>query len=138
MDTKTNDVSRRGFLKASAAVGAASLMSVSHKAYAQGSDKIRVGLIGCGGRGMGAGIIDCAASSKGVELVALGDVFQDKLDKAPNAIKGNLANFRAPVPDGKVATTGEVAAAVLFLLSDQAGHITMEDIVIDGGATMIP
>jgi hypothetical protein len=26
---------------------------------------------------------------------------------------------------------------VLFLLSDQAGHITMEDIVVDGGATMI-
>jgi 2,3-dihydro-2,3-dihydroxybenzoate dehydrogenase len=53
-------------------------------------------------------------------------------------IKGNLENFRAPIPDGKVATTGEVAAAVLFLLSDQAGHITMEDIVVDGGATMIP
>jgi len=53
-------------------------------------------------------------------------------------IRGNLANFRAPIPLGKVATTEEVAAAVLFLLSEQASHITMEDIVVDGGATMIP
>ncbi len=53
-------------------------------------------------------------------------------------IRGKLANFRAPVPLGKVATTGDVAASVLFLLSDQASHITMEDIVVDGGATMIP
>jgi 2,3-dihydro-2,3-dihydroxybenzoate dehydrogenase len=53
-------------------------------------------------------------------------------------IQGNLANFRAPVPLGKVATTAEVAHAVIFLLSDQASHITMDDIVVDGGATMIP
>jgi len=53
-------------------------------------------------------------------------------------IRGNLANFRAPIPLGKVATTGEVASTVLFLLSEQASHITMEDIVVDGGATMIP
>lgn len=53
-------------------------------------------------------------------------------------ISGNLANFRAPIPLGKVATTSEVAASVMFLLSDQASHITMEDIVVDGGGTMIP
>jgi 2,3-dihydro-2,3-dihydroxybenzoate dehydrogenase len=53
-------------------------------------------------------------------------------------VAGNLANYRAPIPLGKVATTAEVAAAVMFLLSEQAGHITMEDIVVDGGATMIP
>lgn len=99
MEMKSSNVSRRGFLKASAAAGAASLMAVSHKAYAQGSDKIRVGLIGCGGRGTGAGIIDCAASSKGIELVALGDVFQDKVDRAPEAIKGNLAKRKLPVDE---------------------------------------
>ncbi len=53
-------------------------------------------------------------------------------------IEGNLANFRAPIPLRKVATTEEVANAVLFLLSELASHITMEDIVVDGGATMIP
>ena len=39
---------------------------------------IRVGLIGCGGRGTGAAR-DCLAASEGVELVALGDLFPDRL-----------------------------------------------------------
>jgi 2,3-dihydro-2,3-dihydroxybenzoate dehydrogenase len=52
-------------------------------------------------------------------------------------VAGDLAGFRAPIPLGKVGRPEDSAAAVLFLLSDQAGHITMEDIVVDGGATMI-
>ena len=92
-------VSRRGFIKTSAAVGAASLMSYARHAHAQGSDKIRVGLIGCGGRGTGAGIIDCAASSKGVELVAIGDLFEDSIDTAPARIRANLKNRKLPVDE---------------------------------------
>jgi 2,3-dihydro-2,3-dihydroxybenzoate dehydrogenase len=53
-------------------------------------------------------------------------------------VKGTLANFRAPIPLDKLATTRDVAQAVLFLLSDQASHITMQDVVVDGGASMIP
>lgn len=53
-------------------------------------------------------------------------------------VNGVLAGYRAPIPLGKVATTAEVAATVMFLLSEQASHITMEGIVVDGGATMIP
>ena len=94
---ESRDVSRRGFIKTSAAVGAASLFAASRRAYAQGSDTIRVGLIGCGGRGTGAGIIDCATSSKGVELVAIGDLFQDHVDTAPARIKHNLAGRKLPV-----------------------------------------
>ncbi len=52
-------------------------------------------------------------------------------------VRGNLANFRAPIPLNKLATTQDIAAAVMFLLSDQASHITMQDIVVDGGASMI-
>lgn len=79
-------------MKTSAAVGAASLLAGSWHAHAAGSDTIRVGLIGCGGRGTGAGIIDCAAGAKGkgVELVAIGDLFQDKAEAAPDVIKRNL------------------------------------------------
>ena len=99
MDTVTSGVSRRNFIKTSAAVGAASLLLKSGRVYAAGSDKIRVGLIGCGGRGCGAGIIDCAASSKGVELVAIGDLFQDRVDAAPEAIKGNLQKRKLPVDE---------------------------------------
>ena len=67
--------------------------------YAGGSDKIRVGLIGCGGRGTGAGIIDCAESSEGIELVAMGDLFQDHIASAPDRIKANLTRRGLPTND---------------------------------------
>ncbi len=92
-------LTRRGFMAASATAGAASLMSASRGAWAQGSDTIRVGLIGCGGRGTGAGIIDCATSSKGVELVAIGDAFEDRVKTAPARIKHNLKKRKLPVDD---------------------------------------
>jgi len=47
-------------------------------AYAQGSDEIRVGVVGCGGRGSGAAR-DCVNSSPGVKIVALADAFKDRL-----------------------------------------------------------
>ncbi len=47
-------------------------------AYARGSDEIRVGVVGCGGRGSGAAH-DCVNSSPGVKIVALADAFQDRL-----------------------------------------------------------
>ena len=50
-------------------------------AYAAGTDEIRVGLIGCGGRGTGAAM-NCLQSSPGVKLVAMADAFQDRLDTA--------------------------------------------------------
>jgi predicted dehydrogenase len=98
-EKKTDNVSRRDFIKLSAAAGVTSLLSGTHRAYAQGSDKLRVGLIGCGGRGTGNGIIDCAASSEGIELVAMGDLFKDKLDAAPARIKNNLEKNNLPVKE---------------------------------------
>jgi len=49
-------------------------------AYAQGSDEIRVGVVGCGGRGSGAAH-NCVSSSPGVKIVALADAFEDRLRK---------------------------------------------------------
>ena len=93
------DITRRKFLETSAKISAASLFASSNFAFARGSDKIRVGLIGCGGRGTGAGIIDCAESSEGVELVAMGDLFQDHIASAPDRIKSNLAERGLSVND---------------------------------------
>ena len=97
MERQSKNVSRRDFIKTSAALGAASVLANSYHAYAAGSDKIRVGLIGCGGRGTGAGIIDCLTSSKGVELVAIGDLFKDRVESAPERIKKNLEHRKLPV-----------------------------------------
>ena len=61
---------------------------------AAGSDVIRVGVIGCGGRGTGAAI-DAVNAAPGVEIVALYDPFQDRIasclkrlqEKVPAAVK---------------------------------------------------
>lgn len=73
--------SRREFIQgaAAAAVGAATLgLPGFTGAYAQGSDEIRVGLVGCGGRGTGAAT-NALAAAKGVRIVALADTFEDRL-----------------------------------------------------------
>ena len=77
--------SRRNFLKQSsvALVGGAvaSRFTGLPAVHAAGSDLIKVGLIGCGGRGTGAAK-DVLSSARGVKLVAMGDVFKDHLDKS--------------------------------------------------------
>ncbi len=84
------DLSRRDFVKLSAAgSGAAALggLGISRAMGAtSGSDKIRVGLIGCGGRGTGA-TQNCLDSSPGVEIVAIGDLFQRQTDAAEKKLK---------------------------------------------------
>jgi predicted dehydrogenase len=72
---------RRTFLQTSAAAGAAALttLAAAPAVHAEGSDLIKVGVIGCGGRGSGAAD-DVLHAAKGVQIVALGDVFKNRLD----------------------------------------------------------
>lgn len=74
------ELTRRDLLKNSAAAAGALAFAgpAAEWVYAQGSDTIRVGVIGCGGRGTGAAN-DCVASSSGVEIVAVADAFGDRL-----------------------------------------------------------
>jgi 2,3-dihydro-2,3-dihydroxybenzoate dehydrogenase len=46
---------------------------------------------------------------------------------------GSPSAFRLPIPRGVVAKPREVAAAAVFLLSPAASHITLADLVVDGG-----
>ena len=81
--------SRRDFLRKSAvAVGGAvaAKFGAVPAVHAGGSDEIRVGLIGCGGRGTGAAE-NVLTSAPGVRLVAMGDVFKDHLDRSLNTIR---------------------------------------------------
>jgi len=81
-------LTRREFLQSSAVTaGTVALTGVAAPfAHARGSDKMRVGLIGCGGRGVVAAN-NCLASSPGVEIVALADVFADQLSGPKNHFK---------------------------------------------------
>ncbi|GHE01085.1 2,3-dihydro-2,3-dihydroxybenzoate dehydrogenase [Streptomyces alanosinicus] len=55
---------------------------------------------------------------------------------AKASIAGNAEQFRVGIPLGKVASPEDVARTVAFLLSDDAGHITMHELTVDGGATL--
>ncbi len=81
---------RRNFLKASssAALGAGLLASLpmQARAFADGDDAIKVGLIGCGGRGSGAA--EQALSVKNnVKITAMGDAFRNKLDNCYSRLR---------------------------------------------------
>ena len=98
MERQDKVVSRRDFLKssvASAALLTAGALPIGQGAWAAGSDVIKVGVIGCGGRGSGAAR-DCIASSQGVKIYALGDLFQDRLDGCYNGLTGD-ANLKDKV-----------------------------------------
>lgn len=84
-----SNASRRDFLKASGAtLAAASLVGSVHAA---GQETIKVALVGCGGRGGGAAENACTADKR-VQLVALADVFQDRLDE-------KKAHYRSKFPN---------------------------------------
>ena len=55
---------------------------------------------------------------------------------AQQVIDGNPVTYKAGIPLRKLATPDDIAQAVMFLLSDQAGHIAMSDLYVDGGATL--
>ncbi|MFJ6291726.1 2,3-dihydro-2,3-dihydroxybenzoate dehydrogenase [Streptomyces griseoviridis] len=51
-------------------------------------------------------------------------------------LDGSPGAYRVGIPLRKLARPADVADAVVFLLSDQASHITMQDLTVDGGATL--
>lgn len=90
-------LTRRDFIKATGVAGLAAAVTQPTRASAPDSrDKIRVGLIGTGGRGTGAGITDCAQADSAIELVAMGDLFEDHLQQAPDAIRNAMGRRGLP------------------------------------------
>jgi predicted dehydrogenase len=77
-----HDLPRREFLKTSTVAAGAlvSGLSIARQAHAAGSDDtLRIGLIGCGGRGSGAAE-NALRADKNVKLVAMADLFPEKID----------------------------------------------------------
>jgi predicted dehydrogenase len=62
-------------------------LSIARAAHAYGSDAIRIGLIGCGGRGTGAAVQALNTTGGQVKLVAMADVFGENLQTALRGIK---------------------------------------------------
>src|SRR5262249_29451358 len=94
----TEPTSRRTFLKASAASAAAATV-LAPGAYAGSSETLRVGLVGCGGRGTKAAI-EALRADPNVKLVAMCDVFMDRLQESLESItKGKKNQDVAPRVD---------------------------------------
>src|SRR5262249_54136690 len=86
---KGSSASRRDFLRSSTAATIG--LGLLSNAHAAGSDAIKVGLIGCGGRGTGAAenICEAAGTSYNVKLYAMGDVFEDHLRNCRDSLKND-------------------------------------------------
>lgn len=96
----TSRPSRRDLIKAGGAAGAVlATRSIASGAYVAGGDRIRVGLVGCGGRGTGAAV-NALTADPGVQLVALADVFSDKLEAALRSLRASEVGDRVRVADG--------------------------------------
>lgn len=110
------NASRRQFLKTSSLVAAgttlASGLSIARSAHASSSQKFRVAIIGCGGRGTGAGANALNASGYDIEIVAVADAFldkakgcveklakqyKDKVKVAPDAIFGGFDSYKKAI-----------------------------------------
>ena len=57
-------------------------------------------------------------------------------DAEEQRIRGFGEQFKLGIPLGKIARPQEIANTILFLASDLASHITLQDIVVDGGSTL--
>lgn len=85
---------RRTFLKTSAIATLATAVGGLPAVHAASNETIRVGLIGCGGRGSGAAL-DVLSSAPNVELYAVGDIWKEKIDRFVAEI-GNRAKDGKP------------------------------------------
>ena len=102
MTEPKNGATRREFLKTTGQVAAASALAgvAVPSVHAAGDEVIKVALVGCGGRGTGAAANALAAKGGPLKLVAMADVFKDRLDGSYDAIK-NEHSDKIDVPDDR-------------------------------------
>lgn len=81
-DSPNTQPSRRAFLQTAGSLVAAGALADLRlpSVFPSGSDEIRVALVGCGGRGGGAAANALAAKGGPVKLLAMADVFADRLN----------------------------------------------------------
>lgn len=102
-DNPAPGASRRDFMKTSglAVAAAGASLSIARSAHAAGSDVLKIGLVGCGGRGSGAAI-QALTADPNVKLVAVGDAFPDALSSGlaniEHAAQGKKFGDRVDVP----------------------------------------
>jgi len=64
------------------------------------------------------------------------DLWPDAAIGIARAIEGDPATYRLGIPLGRLADPDDVAATVCFLLSEDARHVTLQQVYVDGGASL--
>ncbi|MBN2313668.1 MAG: Gfo/Idh/MocA family oxidoreductase [Sedimentisphaerales bacterium] len=90
MKPDKDTMTRRHFLKTTSTATALAGFSIATHAYGAGDNTLRVGLVGCGGRGSGAAS-QALSTGENVVLTAMGDVFEDRLQSSRKNLQGSEA-----------------------------------------------
>ncbi|MEO6034065.1 MAG: twin-arginine translocation signal domain-containing protein, partial [Verrucomicrobiota bacterium] len=94
-----NSTSRRNFIKTSAVLGGALISPLGFSSSAAPNDeKLKIGLIGCGGRGTGAAS-QALNADKNVVLIAMADILPESLSNSLNSLKKENGDKVQVAPD---------------------------------------
>ncbi len=97
----SSELTRREFVKVSAAAAALPFAGTAlgwPAVHAAGSDRLKVGLIGCGGRGTGAAM-QAMCADPGAVIWSMGDVFKDRLDASHGGLEQGIADAAKDAAD---------------------------------------
>jgi 2,3-dihydro-2,3-dihydroxybenzoate dehydrogenase len=90
----------------------------------------------CLGLEVAAHGVRCNVVSPGSTDTPMQRAFWGAASSAEATIAGDLSRHRLGIPLARIATPEDVAGAVLFLLSEAARHVTLQELTVDGGATL--
>lgn len=97
MNQNQSSVSRRSFFKQSAVAAATvTAFNILPSPEARAAAPIKVGIVGCGGRGRGAAE-NCLRADEGVKITALADLFPDRMKE----MRDRLAKSEVTVPEDR-------------------------------------
>ncbi len=118
-------LTRRQFNKA-AALATFAVISKNIEAAETNSGTIKVGLIGCGGRGFGA-VKDCMEGNDNIKIIALADVFEDRLKdcrKKLESMQGRNYKGKVDIDDGHCFVGLDAYKKILETEVDMIIHAT--------------
>lgn len=114
---------------------AASVPRAGMAAYAA-SKAAATAMMRCLGLEVARSGVRCNIVSPGSTDTSMHEALWPDGGAARRSVDGSPEHFRVGIPLGRIAAPADIADAVAFLASDRARHITMQDLIVDGGAAL--
>src|SRR5512137_1700981 len=115
-DPKTRTVGRREFVGVATVAAGVTILKPSVVWGTQANSAVRLGLLGCGGRGRN--VMGSFLENTSAVLTAIGDIFQDNLDAGKQKLDEVSAKFGKPAIDPSRMFRGPKAYEPLFASKD--------------------